>query len=300
MEIIKRTNFDFLSKSKYAFIASALLVVVGIVSLIIHKGPNLGIDFTGGTLLQIHFEKSPDIDNLRLILSNNGFKSELQNFSKINSVIIRVKSEEVQTDVVGNKITNVLAEELKDNKITLERVEFVGPAVGKHLRKQASFAIFFSLVGIIIYVAIRFKAGIWGFAGVVALIHDVFITLGLFSVLNKEITLTTIAALLTLAGYSINDTIVVFDRIRENLRLLRKESLGGIINRSLNETLSRTIITSLTVLFPLVAIYFFGGEVLHDFSVALIIGVGIGTYSTLFIATPLVYIWNEKQRNIKR
>ncbi|MFN3967222.1 MAG: protein translocase subunit SecF, partial [Endomicrobiia bacterium] len=186
-------------------------------------------------------------------------------------------------------------------KFIIERTEFVGPSIGRHLTKRAIYAILLSLLGIIIYVGIRFKSTVWGVSGVVALAHDVFITIGLFSVLNKEINLTVIAALLTLAGYSINDTIVIFDRIRENLSLLRKEPLEKIINTSINQTLSRTIITSLTTELVVIALFFFGGKVIHDFSLAFLFGCIIGTYSSIFVASPMVLEWiNYRTRKISK
>ena len=295
--LIGKTNIDFIGMRKYSFGLSILLALIAIASLVIHKGFNYGIDFTGGTLVQLKFEQRIPLADARIILAKNNIDCELQDFPQTNSVSIRIKGTEAG---LSDKIQDIFKTEFPQNPYVLEKTEYVGPDVGKHLINQAFSALFWSFVGIIIYVAIRFKTGVWGIAGVLALMHDVFITAGLFSVMNKEITITIIAALLTIAGYSIMDTIVVYDRMREAMRLYRKESLGAIINRSINETLSRTIITSLTVLLVLVALFFYGGTVIHDFSFALLFGVVIGTYSSVFVAAPIVYEWElRKNKNRK-
>lgn len=291
-----RFHFDFLKSRKTFFWVSAALALAGLVSLILKGGPRLGIEFTGGTLIQVRLEKPMSLEAMRQVLAQGQFAAELQSIPSTNSFIIRIAGEAAKTQEVSERLREHLQQSLIENPYVLERAEFIGPAIGRHLMRQALLAIVLSLGGIIVYVAFRFKSGIWGFAGVLALAHDVFITVGLFSVFNREITLTVVAALLTLAGYSINDTIVIFDRIRENLRLSRKEPLYQLVNRSLNETLSRTIITSLTVFLVLLALFFFGGEVIHDFSFALLFGVVIGSYSTLFIATPLVYSWGQQKQ----
>ncbi|HAM39045.1 MAG TPA: protein translocase subunit SecF [Elusimicrobia bacterium] len=296
IELFKKTNFDFVGKRKPFFIISGALLLISVFSIFFHKGLNFGIDFSGGTLIQLKFNQSIKLADIRNILSNNGIAAELQDFPQQHSVIIRIKK---GTDEgITQKIQDIFVKELPQNPFELERAEYVGPTIGKHLINQAFFALFWSFVGIIIYVAFRFKSGIWGVAGVLALVHDVFITIGLFSILNREISITIVAALLTLAGYSINDTIVIFDRMRENIRLYRKESLFDLINRSVNETLSRTIITSLTVFLVLTSLFFLGGEVIHDFALALLFGVIIGSYSTIFVAAPIVYEW-EKRRTVK-
>lgn len=296
MKFFKQTNFDFVGKRNVFFGISGLLILISIISIFMHKGLNFGIDFTGGTLVQLKFKQYVAIGDARAILSKNGLKGELQDFSQQNSIIIRLKETE---EGISKKVQEIFQKELPQNPYELERAEYVGPTIGSHLKNQAFFAIFWAFVGIIVYVAFRFKSGIWGFAGVIAIIHDVFITVGLFSVLNREISITVIAALLTLAGYSINDTIVIFDRLRENMRLYRKESLFELINRSVNETLSRSIITSLTVFLVLLSLFFFGGEVIHDFSLALLFGVVIGSYSTIFVAAPIVYEW-EMRKTVSR
>jgi len=290
MKLIGKTNIDFIGKRYISISFSILLILITIVSLIIHKGPNLGIDFTGGILVQIKFKQLPKLLELRNILSEGGINNpELKTFPGINSVIIQIKTKQEESEQITTKIKDIFLK--KNIEFNVERVEFVGPKIGKYLSNRAILSILLSFLGIIIYVALRFKSSIWGVSGVIALIHDVFITMGLLSILNREITLNVIAALLTLAGYSINDTIVIFDRIRENLTLQRKEPLDKILNISINQTLSRTIITSLTVELVLLVLFLLGGEVIHDFALSLLFGCFIGTYSSIFIASPIVYEW---------
>jgi len=297
IQFFKKTNFDFVGIRKVFFGLSGTLILISIFSIFFHRGLNYGIDFTGGTLVQLKFSRHIPLSDVRSVLSKNGINCELQDFPQQNSIIIRIKKG--ADEDISKKIVEICKSDIPNNPFELERTEYVGPTIGKHLINQAFFALFWSFVGIIIYVAFRFRSGIWGFAGVIAIIHDVFITVGLFSVLNREISITVIAALLTLAGYSINDTIVIFDRMRENLRLYRKETLYQLINRSVNETLSRTIITSLTVFLVLLSLFFLGGEVIHDFSLALLFGVIIGSYSTIFVAAPVVYEWEIRKTAIK-
>jgi preprotein translocase subunit SecF len=296
VEFFKTPSFDFLKNRRRGYMVSAVLAVVAIGSLVLHKGPNFSIDFTGGTLVQGTFEKPVGLDDIRQALDAAGLGSaELQSVPFQNAVIIRYKSGEAVKEELGTRITEALNKAFTDNKFEMERVEFVGPVVGRHLIKQAMLAIVFSMLGIVLYVAFRFKNWIWGFCGVFALVHDVFLAVGFLSVVNREVSLTVVAALLTLAGYSINDTIVIFDRIRENLRARRKDSLEVLINRSLNETLSRTIITSLTLFLVVLALLFWGGEVIRDFTLALTFGLVVGSYSTLFIATPMLYDWQSRR-----
>jgi preprotein translocase subunit SecF len=298
----KTSQFDFLKYRTFFFGVSSLLALVTAASLVLHKGPNFSIDFTGGTLIQGYFKNPVALEDVRRVLDQAGLGGgELQSVPFHNAVIIRYKAgEEAEKKEMASRITEALNKAFPDNPFVLERAEFVGPVVGRHLVRQAFFAFLFSMLGIVVYVAFRFKNWVWGASGVFALVHDVFITLGFLSVTNREVSITVIAALLTLAGYSINDTIVIFDRIRENLRARRKEPLDVLINRSLNETLSRTIITSLTVFLVLLALLFFGGQVIRDFALALTFGVVVGSYSTLFIATPLVYVWQMRRTKALR
>jgi preprotein translocase SecF subunit len=297
MKFIKHlTHFDFIKVRRYFYGLSAALALIAVVSLVLRKGPNFSIDFTGGTLVQGFFQKPVALNDVRAALDTAGLGGfELQSVPFHNAVIIRFKLSETGRDELSTRATRRLAEAFPDNPFEVQRVEFVGPVVGRHLIKQASFAFLFSMLGIVVYVAFRFKNWVWGASGVFALVHDVFITVGFLSITDREVSLTVIAALLTLAGYSINDTIVIFDRIRENMRLSRKEPLDVIINRSLNETLSRTIITSFTVFLVLLSLLFVGGQVIRDFALALTFGVVVGSYSTLFIATPMVYDWQMRR-----
>ena len=290
MQFLGKTNIDFINKRKTAFLLSGILIIVSIISLVVKGGPNLGIDFAGGSLIQLKFDKLITTEEIRSILTEGGLSNaEIQHFPEDNVIIIRVKKSKMAGAGVYKEVKAILKDKLQNNSFVVERNEMVGPVISKELIKKALFAIFFSSLGILLYVTWRFKGGIWGIGGLIALLHDVLITVGIFSILNKEITLSIVAALLTLAGYSINDTIVIYDRIRENMKLRRGQRLYQIVNYSLNNVLPRTIITSLTTLFVLVALFFKGGTVIHDFSFALLIGVIIGTYSSIFIASPIVY-----------
>jgi len=291
-------KINFVSKMKIFFVISSFLVLLSIL-LLIFRGLKLGIDFTGGNLVQVKFSTLPKIEHLRAVLVKNGIEvSHVQTFTGYNSVIIRIRRERGGEDM-GIRVFNILKTSGEfGNDIVIERNEYVGPAIGKFLIKKAIYAIVFSLLGIIIYVGIRFKGSIWGIAGVVALIHDLLITLGLFSVINHEVSLLVVTALLTLAGYSINDTIVVFDRIRENLRLRKAVSLSEVTNISINEMLSRTLLTAGTTLVVTLVLFFLGGDVLRDFALALSFGIVTGTYSSIFIASPLV-VWVEEHRRKK-
>ncbi len=291
---LKDTKIDFLGKRYLFFAISGALILGSIVSLIV-RGPNYGIDFSGGLLMQVTFAQPVSLDDVRSGLDNIGLgKVELQ--SSHNSVIIRAKQSGVNEDAFSAKTSAALREKFQQNSMTVDRVEFVGPAVGRHLGKQAFYAMIFSFIGIIIYVAFRFHSSIWGFAGVVGIVHDCLVVFGIFVMLGREINLTVIAALLTIAGFSINDTIVVFDRIRENLRLLSKEDFGSIINRSINDTLSRTIITNSTVFAVVLSLYFLGGEVINDFAFAMVMGSIVGTYSSIYVCSPIVYEWEERKK----
>lgn len=295
MEFFGKTNFKFIEKRNIAFIFSGLMILVSGFA-IFHKGINLGIDFTGGTLVQINFSQEVPVGEAREILSRHGLSSAtIQRFPNTNVLVIRVKSLDVGPVEVAQKLTSIFQEEFPQNQFTIERNEVVGPVVGEYLKKRGVKAFLFAFLGIIIYVAWRFVGGIWGIAGVAALVHDVLITFGIFVVLGKEITLPIVAALLTLAGYSINDTIVVYDRIRENIRLHYKKPLAEIIDSSINETLSRTVMTGVTTQMSVLALFFLGGPVLHDFSFGILIGIVIGTYSSIFVASPMVYEWKRKR-----
>src|SRR3972149_10650967 len=302
MDILKDTKIDFIGKKYYAFLISIILAVIGIVAAVmIPLGKaNLGIDFTGGIAIQFKFEKTFAIEDARKILDNAGFKdAELQQIAGGNQLLIRLKQAEGELKVPSDRLTEVFTQGFADNKFIVESTTAVGPKVGKKLQRDALWAVTISLIGILIYVAWRFEL-IFGIAAVIATFHDVLAVLGVFYVLNKEINLLIITALLTLAGYSLTDTVVVFDRIRENLRKRGKEILEDLINRSINEVLRRTLVTSGTTLLVLTALLIAGGEVIHDFSLALFLGVLVGTYSSIFVASPLLLIWKGRRGKLIR
>ena len=301
MQLFKKTNFDFVGKRYHAYAFSVLLLGIGLASLVVKKGPRLGIDFTGGSLVQLAFEQKVPMSELRKVLSDAGYtEAELQDSPDSKSVMIRIKQGKSSADSLSHDLHDLLVAKLPqsispDPSKAIERAEFVGPSVGNALADQARNAVLWAAVLIILYVAFRFKSWLWGFCSIAAVVHDVFSVVGIFSLLNKEVTVTVVAGMLTLAGYSMNDTIVIYDRMRENLRLSRKESLADIINRSINETLSRTVMTSMTVMLALLVLFFFGGEVIHDFAFAMLWGVIVGSYSTIFVAAPMIYEWQSRQ-----
>ncbi|HXH86049.1 MAG TPA: protein translocase subunit SecF [Nitrospira sp.] len=293
LEILGKTNFDFMGKRKYAFLFSGIMVLMGILALIqVGRGSaNLGIDFAGGTAVQLKFDQPVRIDEARKALETNGLgNAELQEFGQDNKLLIRVKASTTIEEKTAERVVDIFTKEFRDNKFVVDSSTEIGPTIGKKLQQDALVAILVSLVGIILYVAARFEFR-FGIAAALATFHDVLAVLGAFYVLDKEITLLVVTALLTLAGYSLTDTVVVFDRIRENLRMRRRESEETIINNAVNQVLSRTIVTSLTVVLVLIPLTFAGGEVLHDFSLALLWGVIFGTYSSVFVASPLLLLW---------
>jgi len=299
MRIIKDTNIDFIGMRKIAITISLILILVGVVSLIIQGGPNYGIDFTGGTSLQLKFEKPVDVGQIRSILSGLGLgNSEIKEFAEGNEILIRLQQQD-NMEEVSSQVLQQLATQLPDNKFELRSKEAVGPRIGSELRRDAIMAILISLVLILIYISYRFEFK-FAVGAVVALFHDVLITLGFFSLLKLEISLAVVAAFLTIIGYSLNDTIVVFDRIRENLKVMRREDYVTIFNRSINQTLSRTLLTSLTTFVVVIILFFFGGEVIHIFSFALVVGVIVGTYSSIFIASPVVVEWYLRTEGAKK
>lgn len=295
MELIKKqTHIDFMGKFKSAMVFSGLLILAGIVSIVMHGGLKYGIDFKGGTLVQLKFPEAPPIDSIRSGLKEIGLAdSTIQEFGSPNDILIRVERSEGKMEEMGSQIKEALEETKGFKGIVVERVEMVGPKVGKDLRMKAMLSIVYAIIGIVIYISWRFEFQ-YAIAAIIALIHDVMITMGAFSMLDKEFTLVIVAAFLTIIGYSLNDTIVVFDRIRENTRRKSKESLSDLINTSINQTLSRTLLTSGTTLLVVVALFFLGGEIIHDFSFALLVGVVIGTYSSIFIASVFLLYWESR------
>ncbi len=283
------TNINFIGNRNIALIFSGVLMIISIGSLAV-RGLQMGIDFTGGTLIEVGYQKAADLTVLRNTLDGEGFDdATVQNFGTAKDVLIRLKPHEgVSSADLSTKVLEAI------NKTTAEpasvrRVEFVGPQVGDDLAEDGFLALLYSTIGILVYIAWRFE---WKFStgAVIATIHDVVVTLGLFSILGLEFDLTVLAAVLALIGYSLNDTIVVYDRIRENFRLLRNKSTEEIMNISVNVTLSRTIMTSLTVILVLVSLFFLGGEIIHNFSIVLLFGVFFGTYSSIFIASPMALL----------
>ncbi len=296
MELLTNKNYRFVDRWNIAIGISLLLVLVGIGSLIVHGGPRLSIDFTGGTILQVRIDPAPQIARVRSAVEAAGFEGVLiQQFGATDEFLLTFPKLEREGLDVAEAMKTALREALPDATVEMRREESVGPKIGGELKTAAINSIVVALVLIVLYITVRFVFR-YGIAAIIALVHDVTITLGAFSLLNKEISLTIIAAFLTIIGYSLNDTIVVFDRIRENMALRRKESYREVVNRSINETLSRTIITSLTTLFVAASLYFLGGPVIHDFAFALTFGVIIGTYSSIFIASPVLVWWNERNR----
>jgi len=299
IELLGKTHINFIGARKIAFSISVILVCLGIIALVqLYRGQgNLGIDFAGGTSVQLRFEKPIHLDKAREILDQNGFKdSELQQFTEGNRLLIQVKkSSNIPIGKVADRIAEIFAKEFSDNKFVRESSVEIGPKVGQSLRQDAQIAVILSAIGMILYLAWRFEFA-FGVAAAIATFHDVLCVLGIFFLLGKEINLLLVTALLTLAGYSLTDTVVIYDRIRETLRLRPKEPLADVMNVSINDVLSRTIVTSTTVLLVLLALFFFGGEVIHDFSLALILGVVVGNYSSVFVASPIVYEWRKGQK----
>lgn len=301
-EIIGETNIDFMGFKKYAFIFSGILTLIGIIAIIqiLLGHGNLGIDFGGGTAVQLKFEKPVRIDTARSALIKNGVEdAELQEFPEDNKILIRLKQLVTTTEPVADRIISIFKQEIPDNTFVVDSSSEIGPTVGRKLQKDAIIAVVLSFIGIIIYIAFRFEFR-FGIAAAIATFHDVIVVVGLFYLLNKEINLLVITALLTLAGYSLTDTVVVFDRIREYLRVRRKDPIDVIINNGINHVLGRTIIVSLTTLLVLIALFLFGGEVIHDFSFALLMGVLVGTYSSVFVASPLLILWKGKAGIVKK
>lgn len=293
MNLFPKTHIDFLKYRKVYFTLFALVLISGVICFFT-KGFNMGIDFTGGTMVQVKFNAPVDMAQVRSALSATGANSELQSYGD-NTFSVSEKSTEQEVGAVQERIEKALNTLHVD--YTVIQTNSVGPAVGESMTERAIWAIALSLVFIIIYVAFRFSNILWGISGVVALFHDLFVMALAFSLTGREIDLVVVAAFLTVAGFSINDTIVIFDRMRENIRLHPKMSFAELINTSINETLSRTVITTLTVLFALLILYFLGGEVINSFAFAMLIGCISGVYSTITLTTPLVYTWSHGELN---
>ena len=298
MEFLVGTHINFLRHRRGAFILSVAVIVIGLISLVVQGGPTLGIDFEGGILLQVQFERPIAAENIRATLADMGLgDAEIQHFGSGREAIIRTRGEGGK-DLTG-AILEALNEANPDNQADVRRQELVGPKVGGELRKKASLAILYALFGILIYISLRFEFK-FAVGAVAALVHDVLITLGMFSLTGRELSLPVMAAFLTVVGYSLNDTIVIYDRIREDRRKLYGKSFVEIVNTSLNESLSRTIVTSLTTLLVVLCLFLIGGEVIRDFAFALMVGVIVGTYSSLYVASPLVVEWDIRTEARRR
>lgn len=295
MQLIGKTNFDFIGKKKYTFVISAIISIIGIIGIIqIARGDaNMGIDFTGGTSLQLKFDKPIAMDSARQALLKNGMDVDLQEIKDGNKLLVKVGKTNVPLGQVAQTVENIFRKEFPANPFIVESSTEIGPSIGEKLRKDTLIAICIAMLGIITYIAWRFDLK-FGIAATVATLHDVLVMFAFFYLFNKEIDLLFITAVLTIAGYSLTDTVVVFDRIRENLRKGLKEKLDVIFNRSINETLSRTIITALTTFLAATSLLLFGGEVIHDFALALVVGIIAGTYSSVFVASPLVDILESR------
>ena len=302
LEILGKTNIDFMGKRRIAFVFSGIMVLLGLLAAVqISRGAaNLGIDFAGGTAVQLKFDQPIHIDVAREALESQGLAhAELQEFAEENKILIRVKAATTIEEKVAERVISVFSKEIPNNRFVVDSTTEIGPTIGKKLQQDALIAVLISFVGIVLYIAARFELR-FGVAAAIATFHDVLAVLGAFYVLDKEITLLVVTALLTLAGYSLTDTVVVFDRIRENLRIRRRDDIETVINTGINQVLSRTIVTSLTVVLVLIPLTLAGGEVLHDFSLALLGGVIFGTYSSVFVASPLLIIWPGGQGRLLR
>jgi len=345
MQFIKPdVDIDFIGKRKFAFVGSLLLIAASIVSLVLKGGPSYGIDFAGGTLIQVQFLKTISPQDIKQALASEELEiTAVQSFGeeKDNEYLIRAAGSSVALESLSSKIEENLTSAYPENKAEVRRVEMVGPKVGQDLREKALLAMFSAILFIVVYISGRFELK-WmlsivlalclfitlftlkGFGvsipaliaaavlvtlalsfylklrfatgAIVALVHDVMITVGVFSLMDKEFTLPIIAALLTIIGYSLNDTIIVFDRIRENTRKYHRQPYEVVINRSINETLSRTLLTSITTLIVVVALFVLGGGIIHDFAFALIIGIVVGTYSSVYVASPILLVWQRAMK----
>jgi len=298
MEIIRNPNFDFLGKAKY-FIALSIALILASLAWMATGHLRYGVEFSGGTQLILHFQNAPEVDKIRDAVTKVSPGSVIQTYGdiKANKVLVRIGQEapESDLDAPARAVRQALGDTYGQNPILESSSEIVGPIVGAELRQKAILLTVLGLLFQLIYIAARFRGGIWGVGATIAAFHDVLIALGVLAFLNFEVTLNIIAALLTLVGYSVNDTIVIFDRARENLAHRRKDPMAKILNDSLNQTLTRTIISNGTTFLAVLGLFLFGGEVLRGFGLAMVVGIVVGTYSTLFIAVPLVSWWYGRQ-----
>ncbi|OGW85800.1 MAG: hypothetical protein A2987_05895 [Omnitrophica bacterium RIFCSPLOWO2_01_FULL_45_10] len=288
MQLFRQTNIDFIGKRKICYIVSAIVIIAGLAVFAMRGEKNFGVDFSGGTLQQFLFENPVKVDDIRGALKEIGLGSaSIQQYGNDKEIIVRTQQD------ISKRLNELFKEKFKDNPFQVLRVETVGPAVGKNLRQNATMSLLLGVVGILIYVMFRFNLK-YGVAGIVALFHDVFVAVGALALTHRQFDLTIVAALLTIAGYSINDTIVIYDRIRENLRLVKKGSFIDVVNLSVNQTLGRTILTTGVTMLVVIALLFWGGAVLNDFAFCLFIGMISGVYSTVYIASPLIISWQKR------
>ncbi len=293
IHILKNPDYHFVQHRFKAFLISGVAIMIGVVSLISHGGPQYSIDFTGGTLIELRFERPVVLETIRDAVKDVGLTNvEVQRFGEESEIIIRTQDIKVEMGEITRFVSDLTAE-LKGDPFKVMRTESVGPKIGGELKEKALLAIIYSMLGLVIYISWRYEFK-FAIAAIVALIHDVLITLGVFSIANRDISLAVVAAFLTIIGYSLNDTIVVFDRIRENLQIRRKMQYEKTLNVSINETLSRTIITSLSTLIVVLSLYIYGSEVIRDFALALIVGVVVGTYSSIYVASPILVEWKKR------
>ena len=301
MEFFRDVNIDWLGKKWYFLGFSLIFSIAGLWSLLFWHHLPLGVDFKGGTQIRVSFTQTPNEDHIRSAMDKAGVhQATIQRISDpsgkaASKVIIALpisSASDTAHDVGRERVESALTENYHDSAFSIEQVEIVGPTAGKQLQHQAEWATLYSLLGMLVYLWFRFEL-IYGVAAVVAVFHDTLITIGAFSLTNQDITLTVIAAILTLIGYSMNDTIVIFDRIRENLGVSRREPVHDLVNRSINQTLSRTVISSGLTFLTVLSLYLFGGEVLHGFSFALVVGILIGTYSSVAVAAPMLVAYQE-------
>ncbi len=297
IEIIRKTKIDFMGKRNLALTISGILILIGFMAIIqISRGTaNLGIDFAGGTAVQLKFNQTIPLQDIREVLKGGGIADfDLQDLPTENKILIRIKKKDNTLGNLPRKIISVLLQEFSETNIVVDSTTEIGPKVGARLRKDAMWAILAAIIGILIYITMRFQFR-FSVGATVATFHDVLAVLSVFFLMDKEINLILVSALLMIAGYSLTDTVVVFDRIRENLKFKGRKSAIEIVNMSLNEVLSRTIITSLTTFFAAFALYVLGGEVIHDFAFAIMLGIAIGTYSSMFVASPIVLLMGHEK-----
>lgn len=299
MELIKKTNIDFIGMRKVSFVISIIVSLVGLIAMVqIARGAaNMGIDFSGGTSIQLKFAQPVHMDQARAALAKHNLKeANLQDIKDGNKLLVKVGRTTLETGKAADAIEDVFRKEMPANTFVVESSTEIGPSIGDKLRNDTLVAIAISLIGIIIYIAWRFDFK-FGVGATIATMHDVFAMFAVFFLLGKEFNLLFITAALTIAGYSLTDTVVVFDRIRENMHKNLKEPMFSIFNKSINEVLSRTIVTSITTFLAAVALFLFGGEVIHDFAFALVVGIVVATYSSIFVASPIVALWEGKALN---